>query len=273
MEFDDLSLEEEVTVKTIGSGKVQPEIEAIQVVEFRDEENETSQTKQEAVVEKEEKKEEPVEKRFEDNSGIEESSFAFTEKESVSIVEEHKNKEEFQDTGSVDLPEIVPPEKRRGVWIIPFILIVIGGIAALFFFVDLNMDTHKSSPSVYLLADSVFPESTANASETVIPIPDTISLDPDAMEDKLEVVVTAPVTTVSNSPVIENKRYAENKKYTISGTKAIHTVKQGERLTVIALQYYGTKKLWPYIVEHNKGVITNPDVVPYGTVIKIPELK
>lgn len=60
--------------------------------------------------------------------------------------------------------------------------------------------------------------------------------------------------------------------YEIKGTKATHTVKEGETLTRVSLQFYGTKNLWPYIVKHNKAVIKNPDNVPYGTVIKIPEL-
>lgn len=30
--------------------------------------------------------------------------------------------------------------------------------------------------------------------------------------------------------------------------------------------------MWPYIVKHNPDVIKNPNNVPYGTTIKIPEL-
>lgn len=60
--------------------------------------------------------------------------------------------------------------------------------------------------------------------------------------------------------------------YKISGTKATYTVKEGETLTRISLLFYGTKDFWPYIVQHNRDVIKNPDNVPYGTKIKIPEL-
>lgn len=72
---------------------------------------------------------------------------------------------------------------------------------------------------------------------------------------------TAPSTT-----------YSDDVNYKIVGTKTNHTVKAGETLTRISLRYYGTKAMWPYIVKHNKGVIKNPDNVPYGTKIKIPEL-
>lgn len=60
--------------------------------------------------------------------------------------------------------------------------------------------------------------------------------------------------------------------YKIVGTKTTYTIKEGETLTRVALRFYGTKALWPYIVKHNPDVIKNPDNVPYGTVVKIPEL-
>ena len=60
--------------------------------------------------------------------------------------------------------------------------------------------------------------------------------------------------------------------YIITGTKATYTIKEGETLTRVALRFYGTKALWPYIVKYNPDIIKNPNHVPYGTTIKIPEL-
>ena len=60
--------------------------------------------------------------------------------------------------------------------------------------------------------------------------------------------------------------------YIITGTKATYTIKDGETLTRVALRFYGTKALWPYIVKYNPDIIKNPNHVPYGTTIKIPEL-
>ena len=61
--------------------------------------------------------------------------------------------------------------------------------------------------------------------------------------------------------------------YEIVGTETNHTIAAGETLTRVALKYYGTKALWPYLVQHNPDVIKNPDNVPSGTVIKIPKLR
>ncbi|GCB36373.1 HU family DNA-binding protein [Bacteroides faecalis] len=66
--------------------------------------------------------------------------------------------------------------------------------------------------------------------------------------------------------------YSDSASYTITGTKTTHTIKEGETLTKVSLRYYGTKGMWPYIVKHNPNVIKNPNTVPYGTKIKIPEL-
>ena len=47
--------------------------------------------------------------------------------------------------------------------------------------------------------------------------------------------------------------------YTIVGTETTYTIKEGETLTRVALRFYRTKALWPYIVKHNPDVIKNPD--------------
>lgn len=47
-------------------------------------------------------------------------------------------------------------------------------------------------------------------------------------------------------------------------------IKRGSRLTMIALKYYGHKLFWVYIYEYNKAIITDPNNIPIGTVIKVP---
>lgn len=66
--------------------------------------------------------------------------------------------------------------------------------------------------------------------------------------------------------------YLDSVPYKITGTKTKYTIKEGETLTRVSLRFYGTKAMWPYIVKHNPKIIKNPDNVPYGTTIEIPEL-
>lgn len=60
--------------------------------------------------------------------------------------------------------------------------------------------------------------------------------------------------------------------YKITGTLGTHTIRKGDSLVKIALKFYGNKNLWTYIVKHNRKVITNPDNVPIGTTLLVPQL-
>lgn len=70
-------------------------------------------------------------------------------------------------------------------------------------------------------------------------------------------------------PALEKK---DPNAYKIVGTIETYTVKKGESIVRISQHYYNSKDLWTLIVKHNSAVITNPDNVPAGTVLKIPKL-
>lgn len=47
-------------------------------------------------------------------------------------------------------------------------------------------------------------------------------------------------------------------------------IRPGDRLTSIALHYYGHRIFWVYIYEYNAALITDPNRVPLGTLLRIP---
>ena len=47
-------------------------------------------------------------------------------------------------------------------------------------------------------------------------------------------------------------------------------IEPGSRLTLISLDYYGSKIFWVYLYEHNKAIIKDPNNIPIGTVIEVP---
>ena len=67
---------------------------------------------------------------------------------------------------------------------------------------------------------------------------------------------------------------ADTLDYLINGKEPIceHTLKSGETIIRISVEYYGSKRFWPYIAKFNSDEISNPDNIPVGTIIKIPAI-
>ncbi|WP_455584349.1 HU family DNA-binding protein [Bacteroides sp.] len=167
--------------------------------------------------------------------------------------------------------------------IIVIVLLLCGGALLFIYYPDLFDSFHKIE-NIEKPVDAVEP----------VPIPahplDTVDL---VIKEDTVGEVVAPVEDVKEEPKIvvpipekemetvkkEDKTVTkpapfkpDSVSYIITGTKAVYTIKEGETLTRVALRFYGTKALWPYIVKYNPDIIKNPDHVPYGTTIKIPEL-
>lgn len=103
-----------------------------------------------------------------------------------------------------------------------------------------------------------------------------------------EPIVTEPLVTTSETaneqnaymglrltPADEAKEladftFADTTSYRMAGTKAVHMLSSGETLTRISQQYYGTKKLWPYIAAYNH--LSNTNNVKAGYLLDIPVL-
>jgi nucleoid-associated protein YgaU len=129
----------------------------------------------------------------------------------------------------------------------------------------------------------LFPEKDKQFS-TVTPLVENVtdSIPTDSAEKPVTIVEKpAPAT----KPVTNNVRrklsvpfsqilvYADSTSYKITGTRARHTIKEGQTLIRISYRYYGTKDLWPYLVIHNRSVIKDPNLLPVGMAIDIPALK
>lgn len=164
--------------------------------------------------------------------------------------------------------------------IVIFVVLLCVGAVVFMYYPDL-FDEIRSTPPTENTADEKAENEPVNPvalTDSVIP-KDTIAI---AKEDTVaEVAIQTPVVTTTEKEIEkkETKKPAasapvepDSLHYKIVGTKTTYTIKEGETLTKVALRFYGTKTLWPYIVKHNPDVIKNPDHVPYGTVVKIPEL-
>ena len=83
---------------------------------------------------------------------------------------------------------------------------------------------------------------------------------PDKQSDDLKTQEKDSISLPSPKPLVEEPQ-----------TPVTETVRPGVFLTTISLKHYGHKTFWVYIYEENKKKIQNPNNVPIGTVLIIPD--
>ena len=85
-----------------------------------------------------------------------------------------------------------------------------------------------------------------------------------ATKEKVVLVVgnTAGIATVDDQMTVENPEPEAQ----------FHTVKSGDTLGKIAKHYYGNAMKYPVIFEANKPMLTDPDKIYPGQVLRIPHL-
>lgn len=163
--------------------------------------------------------------------------------------------------------------------IIVAIMLVLGIVGGIIWYMQ-SADKHiKPIPKVTPATNVEPKDSSAN-----IAYPDTL-----IVKDTLAASLQSVTTTVEPQPLtpeipktvaaktggnqeVAKVTLADTVEYEIIGTKTNHTLQEGESIIKLSVKFYGTKKLWPYIVKHNQNVIKNADRVPVGTTLRIPEL-
>lgn len=189
----------------------------------------------------------------------------------------------IQPTPQKNIPDSSVKEKSPVPYLITIIILVLllcGGVVLFIYYPDLfSSSSDKNALDM--------PPVTTQPVKPEVQLSDTI--EQDSVKD---IKPETPKTSITPTPVVPQKKeavtpaktenkvirqqpstsvYLDSASYKITGTKTKYTVKEGETLTRVSLRFYGTKAMWPYIVKHNPDVIKNPNNVPYGTTIKIPE--
>lgn len=186
----------------------------------------------------------------------------------------------------------VPAESSTMKYFIGIVVLVVllcSGAVVYLYYPDL-FDKLSTKPPVEEIADAKVNKQTDNKvltdsisvkdttavakADTAVPkkpVDKPVIKKPDATVVAKQPVVVA--ASASQSPKQSGAAYIpDSTNYTIVGTEATYTIQPGETLTKVALRFYGTKALYPYIVKHNPNVIKKPNNVPAGTTIKIPKL-
>lgn len=257
----------------------EPEVEELSEVE--------TEPKPESVSE-EAPEEEPVEESSEAEAEEEETVIA--EKAEVTaeqIIAQELHKANMEPVIPKMQPEIEQPkatytdkdsnkkEKSAIPYLIATIIIVLllcGGAILFIYYPDLfSSSSDKNVVDMPAVTQPVQPE--AQLSDTIAhkdTVVEAVQPQPVVKKEPAAEPVKAESKPAQQQPAAS--AYSDSASYKITGTKTKYTIKEGETLTKVSLRFYGTKAMWPYIVKHNPKVIKNPDNVPYGTTIEIPEL-
>lgn len=187
--------------------------------------------------------------------------------------------DETTESQAVETAEEIAERKntmKYFIGIVIFISLLCIGVLVFIYFPGLTRALYGLKEPITQSVDSVTLPACSSTSE-VLCVPhalDTLELPVDSSASVPSVSLPSSTDLPSSAiPEDLSSVSSDSSVYEIVGTLEPYTIKEGETLTRVSLHYWGTKKLWPYLVKHNPTVIKNPDNVPYGTIIQIPKLK
>lgn len=212
------------------------------------------------------------------------------EKENTSTVNEVVTAKEIEETDVAtnlsmkqleesNEPEIVVPcdqeRQKKTPWALIIAIILILCIAGGVYWYMNSTPQPESQDSVIVPSTSKEePRDTLIVKDSVSTVEkDTLTVTPVKTDVADEQSSDKQETPSTVNKAVTKATLADTVEYDITGTKTNYTLQEGETLIKVAAKFYGSKKFWPYIVRHNKGLIVDADRVPIGTTIRIPELK
>lgn len=132
-----------------------------------------------------------------------------------------------------------------------------------------TLETHLPDDTLAVAPDTLHRDTIKT--DTLKPHPQ-ISLPATDGKEKVAEVQGQTLPTNEKQQTKPKETKADTMEYRVIGTQTTYKLREGETLVRVALKFYGSKKLWPYIVKYNASIIQDPDHVPVGTTLKIPQL-
>lgn len=175
-----------------------------------------------------------------------------------------------------ELPEIKEEPVRKNIFRLPWCMlatvllagVILGGLVVWSLFSGRRYIPESIVGILMEKQDSIVSRQVQR--DSLIQIPQIPSVKKDTVHESVQVINPEPDKSVTSA--VKRETLADTVEYAIIGTKTTYSIRPGESLVRVAFKFYGNKKLWPYLVQHNKDIIKNADIVPVGTTIKIPEL-
>ena len=216
-----------------------------------------------------------------DDASVEEETKAVTVPDENNVAEAVENTQEptndKQDSPIMEEKgtETAHSEKkgRKGciIWTIAILLLlVLITIAAYIYFTvgePVKEETKENTPVVVTNTEkltSKVDSIPAISNDTLPAVVDTVPQLKEEEEYSFEMTEELSARSVASISM------ADTTLYIAVGEIAKHKVAAGDRLTRIAVKYYGDKRLWPYIVKYNR--LANPNGLSKGMELAIPKL-
>lgn len=152
--------------------------------------------------------------------------------------------------------------------------VVVIAVAVWFFLRD-NEEIRIGEYTLSLTDREAFaPQPEANSVTDTVVVPEPVdttavatSVDGDSLSEILVEEESASRNVKTDTPRSQLTPAAEQP----AVKPVVETIRSGVFLTTLARKYFGHKAFWVYIYEENRGIIKNPNQVPIGTRVVIPD--
>ena len=156
-----------------------------------------------------------------------------------------------------------PRKSRSGcyIWLIVAMLLLIGAILVIFLLNNQQKNKNEAKP---------LPSKPTQQTTPTTVIPATEPREEDSLTIQADSSSGTARDTLASTPT-PTPLSASKAQPTSSEEAEVVRIQAGDRLTRFSLRKYGHKAFWVYIYEENRGRIKDPDNIPIGTTIRLPQ--
>ena len=156
-----------------------------------------------------------------------------------------------------------PRKSRSGcyIWLIVAMLLLIGAILVIFLLNNQQKNKNEAKP--------LPPKPTQQTTPTTV-IPTAEPREKDSLMMQADSSSGTASDTLASTPTPTPLSASKAQPASSEETEVVR-IQAGDRLTRFSLRKYGHKAFWVYIYEENRSRIKDPDNIPIGTTITLPQ--
>ena len=156
-----------------------------------------------------------------------------------------------------------PRKSRSGcyIWLIVAMLLLIGAILVIFLLNNQQKNKNEAKP--------LPPKPTQQTTPTTV-IPTSEPREIDSLMIQADSSSGTASDTLASTPAPAPPSTSKAQPASSEETEVVR-IQAGDRLTRFSLRKYGHKAFWVYIYEENRSRIKDPDNIPIGTTITLPQ--